>query len=181
MKPSRRRTPSPPLDEDSLNELALRYVGRFATTRAKLKSYIGRKLRERGWDGKRDPDPEAIAERFAAQGYVDDSVYALAKSRSLTERGYGKRRVTQALRAAGIEEDDGAAAREHADEAAVSAALKFARRRRVGPYADSPSRDPRDKEKALAAMVRAGHGFDLSRAILALPPGTEVDIDQLRR
>ena len=69
----------PPLDESRLNELALRYVGRFATTRAKLRSYLARKLRERGWGGEREPDVAAIAERFAAQGYIDDSSYALAK------------------------------------------------------------------------------------------------------
>jgi hypothetical protein len=28
-------------------------------------------------------------------------------------------------------------------------------------------------------MVRAGHGFELSRNILALAPGSEVDPDQL--
>jgi regulatory protein len=181
MKPSRRQRALPPLDEGRLNEMALRYVGRFATTRAKLRSYLARKLRERGWDGEREPDLAAIAERFAAQGYVDDSSYALSKSQSLTGRGYGKRRVLEALKVAGVEEEEGAAAREHAEQEAVSAALKFARRRRVGPFADSAPLDPRDKEKALAAMIRAGHGFDLARAILALPPGTEVDIDQLRR
>ena len=170
----------PPLDEGGLNELALRYVGRFATTRAKLRSYLARKLRERGWEGAREPDVAAIAERFAEQGYVNDASYALAKSQALTGRGLGKRRVAEALRAAGIDEEDGAAAQEHADEEAVSAALKFARRRRLGPYADSAPRDPRDKEKALAAMIRAGHRFELAKAILALPPGSEVDIDQLR-
>jgi len=181
MKPSRRQRALPPLDEGRLNELALRYVGRFATTRAKLRSYLTRKLRERGWDGEREPDLAAIAERFAAQGYVDDSSYALIKAQSLTGRGYGKRRVIEALKIAGVVDEDSASAREHAEEEAVAAALKFARRRRVGPFADSVPRDPRDKEKALAAMIRAGHAFDLARAILALPPGAEVDIDQLRR
>jgi len=171
----------PPLDEGRLNELALRYVGRFATTRAKLRSYLARKLRERGWDGAREPDVAAIAERFAAQGYVDDSSYALIKAQSLTGRGYGKRRVMDALKSAGIEEEHGAGARDHADAEAVSAALRFARRRRVGPFAESAPRDPREKKKALAAMIRAGHGFDLSRAILALPPGSDIDPDQLSR
>ena len=179
MKPAGRRRSLPPLDESRLNELALRYVGRFATTRAKLRSYLSRKVRERGWDGAREPDFMAIAERFAAQGYVDDSSFALAKSQSLTVRGYGKRRVIEALKAAGVEEEESAAARDHADAGAVSAALRFAKRRKVGPYGDSSPRDPRDKQKALAAMVRAGHGFELSRTILALPPGAEVDADQL--
>jgi regulatory protein len=179
MKPSRARRPLPSLDEARLNELALRYVGRFATTRAKLRSYLARKLRERGFEGDREPDLGAIAERFAAQGYVDDSAYALAKSQSLAGRGYGKRRLMQTLRSAGVQEAEGEAAREHADTEAIAAALRFARRRRVGPFGADAPMDPRQREKALAAMIRAGHAFALARAIVTMPPGTEVDMDQL--
>ncbi len=60
-----RRKPRPPLDKSALDELALRYVGRFATTRAKLISYLGRKLRERGWAGSREADVAAVADRLA--------------------------------------------------------------------------------------------------------------------
>jgi regulatory protein len=164
-----------PLDESRLNELALRYVGRYSTTRAKLRSYLARKIRERGWSDAREPDVARIAERFAEQGYVDDAAYALAKSEALTGRGYGKGRLLDKLRAAGVEEDDGAAAREHADAEAVEAALRFARRRRIGPFAVDVVRDPKQREKALAAMIRAGHRFGLARAIVDLPPGTEID------
>jgi regulatory protein len=175
----RPRRPSPPLDESKLNELALHYVGRFATTRAKLRSYLARKIRERGWDGPREADLVRIADGFAEQGYIDDSAYALAKSQSLTGRGYGKRRVVERLRAAGVAEDDGAAAREHADAEAVAAALRFAQRRRIGPFAAEPIRDPREREKALGAMVRAGHAFPIAREIVALPPGADIDVDEL--
>ena len=173
-----RRRP-PPLNEARLNELALRYVGRFATTRAKLRAYLTRKIRERGWDGAREPDVAAIADRFAAQGYIDDAAYALAKSESLTARGYGKRRVVQSLRVAGVSEDDSVRARDHADAEAIDAALRFARRRRIGPFANSPPGDLKEREKALAAMVRAGHGFGISRAIVRLAPGAEIDIEEI--
>jgi len=145
-----RRTP-PKLDEVKLRELALAYVGRFATSRAKLRAYLNRKLRERGWSGDAAPDPEGIAESFAVQGYVDDSAYALMKSRALSGRGYGKRRVAQALRAAGIGEGDSGAANDLADQEAVSAALRFAERRRIGPFAVRSNDDPREREKAIAA------------------------------
>ena len=172
-----RRTPKP-LTKDRLHELALFYVGKFATTRAKLASYLNRKVRERGWDGDHPPDIEALVQRLAASGMIDDALYALSKSRSLSERGYGAARVRQTLRAAGINEDDGAAARELAAEEAAASALKFARRKRIGPYAltalDRPAR-----EKALAAMVRAGHGFELARAVVEAEPGTELDLDEL--
>ena len=169
-----RRTP-PPLDEQKLQELAIAYVGRFSTTRAKLRSYLQRKIRERGWEGAREPDLVALAERFAAQGYVDDAAYALAKAQALTARGYGKMRVLDRLRVAGIDEADGAAAREHSEGEAVAAALRFAERRRIGPFARSPAPDPKAREKAIGAMVRAGHAFALARAIAAMAPGAQVD------
>lgn len=175
-----RRTP-PKLDEVKLRELALAYVGRFATSRAKLRAYLNRKLRERGWSGDAAPDPEGIAESFAVQGYVDDSAYALMKSRALSGRGYGKRRVAQALRAAGIGEDDSGAANELADQEAVSAALRFAERRRIGPFAVRSNDDPREREKAVAAMIRAGHSFALARTIAAMDPGVSIDPEDLAR
>src|SRR5690348_1855039 len=115
----RPRKPRPPLDPASLDELALAYVGRFATTRAKLATYLARKLRERGWGGERPADIEALVERLSSAGYVDDAAYALSKSRSLTARGYGLRRVSQTLRAAGIDEEDSGEARELAQSEAV--------------------------------------------------------------
>ena len=170
-KPRRER---PPLDGQALNELGLRYVGRFATTRAKLKSYLARKVRERGWGDGPAPDLEGLTERFAASGYIDDASFALSRSRTLTARGYGKQRVMQSLRVAGVQEDDGAEARAHADREAVAAALRYARRKRIGPHAAAQP-DQRDRQKALAAMVRAGHSFALSRAIVDLAPGEEPD------
>ena len=171
----------PPLTGESLNELALAYVGRFATTRAKLASYLKRKLRERGWDGASQPDVETLVSRFAASGLVDDAAFALSKSRSLSERGYGAGRLRHSLRAAGVEEADSLAARELADEQAVEAALRFARRRRIGPFAGAEAAPDRQaREKALAAMVRAGHGFELARAVVDCPPGQEPDPEDLR-
>lgn len=178
MRSSPKRKPRPPLDRDKLNELALAYVGRFATTRAKLISYLGRKLRERGWDGGPAVDLAALAERFAAAGYVDDAAFALSKSRSLTGRGYGLRRVDQSLHIAGVEEADAAPARDLARSEAVDSALRFAERRHLGPFA-SEVMDRKARERALGAMIRAGHGFGLARAILDLPPGAEIDIAEL--
>ena len=172
-----RRRP-PPLNDERLQELAIRYVGRYATTRAKLRAYLSRKVRERGWDGSRAPDLEVIARRFGELGYVDDAAYAMSKARALSERGYGKRRLTEKLRVDGVDELDGAAAIEHADVESVNAALRFAQRRRLGAFA-AAAPDPGQREKWIAAMVRAGHGFALARAITLLPPGSDIDVDAL--
>ncbi len=160
-----RRAPRP-LDPPRLEELALAYVARFATSAAKLQQYLARKLRERGWDGPGPADPGAIAERLVACGYIDDEAFARAKSGGLLRRGYGPRRVAQALGAAGIAEE----IREEVkagDAEERRAALALASRRRFGPWGDKPEREARQKQ--LAAMLRAGHGFDAARAVIDAP------------
>lgn len=167
-----------PLDAARLEELALAYVARFATSRAKLEAYLLRKLRERGWaeddagagegadEGGGKPLVGALATRFVAAGYVDDAAFARAKTGSLLRRGYGQRRVTQALGAAGIGEDVRAEVR--ADEGARrQAALTMARKRRLGPFGSfGMPVDRAGREKQIAAMLRAGHALDSARELV---------------
>ena len=147
-----------PLDAIRLEQLALAYVARFATSQAKVAAYLSRKLRERGWEGEGPPPIAEIAERFVAAGYIDDEAYARAKSGSLLRRGYGMRRVGQALSAAGIEESlrENVRAGEREQR---QAALAMAKKRRFGPYAREEV-DKSRREKQIAAMLRAGHAMD---------------------
>jgi regulatory protein len=165
-----RRRPRPPLDRRILDELALRYVARFATSRAKLRTYLVRKIRERGWDDGDEPPVEAIVTHLCELGYVDDKSYASSLARSLSSRGYGQRRVAGALSAAGIGEADAQSALGAAAERSVEAALRFAKKRRIGPFAIGDA-DRATREKWIAAMIRAGHGFELARRIADSAPG----------
>lgn len=155
-----------PLDETRLQDLALAYMARFATSTAKLERYLYRKLRERGWDGQAAPDIAAMVARYAELGYVDDEAFARAKCGSLLRRGYGPRRVSQALGEAGIAEaireevGPGEAAERHA-------VLAMARKRRFGPFGrDSGAPDLARREKQIAAMMRAGHRLDSALQII---------------
>jgi regulatory protein len=159
-----------PLDQARLDELALSYVSRFATSRSKLKNYLVRKLRERGWTGEGEPPIDALADRMTRLGYVDDQAYALSKARTLTARGYGAGRVRQALAQAGIADENSTEARDLAATEAFDAALRFARRRSLGPFA-SARPEGRDREKAIAAMLRAGHAYGIARDLIDLEPG----------
>ncbi len=174
------RKPPRPLDPARLEELAVAYVGRFATTRAKLAFYLVRKLREKGWDGGVPPAIEPLVEKLARLGYVDDAAFAVAKARMLGQRGYGERRVGAALRQAGVGETDGAPARALAIDGAAAAAVRYAQRRRLGPFAHAAP-DPKQRQRALAAMIRAGHGFDLARRLIDLVPDATVDPERLAR
>lgn len=169
-----------PLDAAALERLALRYVERFATTRGRLRTYLARKIRERGWDGDRDgegADPEALAEKLAELGYIDDRAFGEARAGAMGRRGLGERRVAGALHAAGIGEHDRAALAPAIEARAVETALAFARRRRIGPYADAPA-DRLLREKQIAAMVRGGHDFALARRIAQAAPGEAIDPDE---
>lgn len=168
--------PRPPLDSEALQRLGLFYAGRYATTRARLAAYLRRKVRERGWTGPGEAPIERLVERFAELGYVDDRAFASSRAASLLRRGYGERRVSDALKVAGIAEADSAEARERAGEEALAAAHAFARRRRLGPYAENaPDREAR--RKAAAAMVRAGHRMELVRTVLGMSPADLPEAD----
>lgn len=167
--PPRPRRAPPPLDAAALDRLALRYVERFATTRGKLVDYLTRKVRERGWEGP-PADPKGVAGRMAELGYVDDRAFAEMRAASLARRGLGAARVEQALRQARVGEEDAEAVRPVVAEQAVATALAFARRRRIGPFAAAPA-DRAQREKQIAAMVRAGHPFGLVRRVVETEPG----------
>ena len=99
VKTGRSRNGRPPLDEKTLEQAALTYVGRYATTRAKLTFYLRRKLGDLGWSGAAEPSVDGLVERMAALGYVDDRAFASARAAALGRRGYGERRVRVAARA----------------------------------------------------------------------------------
>jgi len=185
-KAVRNRKKARPLDETSLRDLALTYVARFATTGTKLEGYLARKLRERGVaegeDGQaQTPDVAALVRQLIELGYVDDEAYARSKTRDLTARGYGARRVEQALWAAGVDENT----REETAPNEVEtrrAAILLAKKRRFGPFGIAPEEDEpleqsrKRRDKQVAAMLRAGHKFD--HIAFILDAREEADIEE---
>jgi regulatory protein len=141
-------------------------VERYATTCAKLSAYLRRKLKERGWAGEAQPDVAALVDRLADLRYVDDGAFAAARTASLMRRGYGPRRVAAALKAAGVADEQP----ESGGGDRWQAALAFARRKRIGPFATAPVDRPA-REKAFAALLRAGHEPAVARRIVQAAPG----------
>ena len=169
---SRPKRPLPPLHSADLDRLALRYVERYATTRAKLASYLARKLRERGWAGEDQPDLQALAQAMADRGYIDDRLFAETKAGAMGRRGLGARRVSEALRHAGVESGDAEAIAPLVAADAVTSAIGFARRKRIGPFALEAADRPL-QEKQLGQMLRAGHPMRLARSLVRMAPGDD--------
>ena len=98
-----------------------------------------------------------LIKRFIERGFVDDAGFARAKAGGLLRRGYGARRVGEALRADGIaEETRTAVAPGEADRR--EAAMEYARRRRFGPFAREPHAAHRSPGARKAACRPAACG-----------------------
>lgn len=170
---TRPRKPRPPLERAQLADLALHYAGRYMTTARKLEDYLRRKLRERGWGGEGEPPVAEIVAKCIEQRFVDDEAYAASKADALLRRGYGARRISQALHHAGVSER----IREQqapAEQDRRIAALALARRRRFGPFSRGIV-DQALREKQLAAMMRAGHAPQHARALVDARNETEAE------
>ncbi|GMM93409.1 regulatory protein RecX [Qipengyuania sp. MTN3-11] len=171
-RPSRRRNSrtAKPLDRAALKDLAMAYVARYATTSGKLGQYLRRKLRERDWIGDDAPEVDGLVAEFVERGFVDDEGWAQARAANLSSRGYGRRRIGESLRAAGIGETirEGTAPGEGE---AREAAVRLARRRRFGPFGEPLAGEDgaKRRDKQLAAMARAGHDFAHARRVIESP------------
>lgn len=180
----REQRAKPPLTEAKLRDLALHYAARFASTGARLEAYLVRKIRERGLvedgDGRTlDVDVPALVARLVELGYVDDDAYARMRARDLGARGYGARRVEETLRHAGVGEG---LRRAHApgEAAGRRAAALMAQKKRLGPFGASAEgldhlSQRKAHEKAVAAMLRAGHQYDHVKVVLAARSSAEVE------
>ncbi len=125
---------------------ALRMLDRRDYSRAELV----KKLVEKG---ESPEDAEAVANRLAELGVVDDKRYAALVVRQYTGKGYGERRVRMELQRRGVP-------RELLDEAlaempAQDDALLTLLRRKLGD-----SFDRADIKRATDALARKGYGWD---------------------
>ena len=135
---------------------------------------MNRKLRERGWSEEQPPGIETMIAKFVELGYVDDALYAKSRAADLTARGYGRRRVSQALYQAGIEEGDDCDALELSNARKWEAARTYARKKAIGPFA-AERQLPEKRRQQLQAFLRAGHDFDIASRFVSAAPGDTID------
>ena len=153
-----------------LENAALHYLERFASSRANLRRVLMRKV-DRSlahWGGEREPAAalvDVVLAKLSGLGYLDDAAYAAQKAASLHRRGRPARGIRAALAAKGVEAaavDDALAGLDAPD---LSAAINLARRRRLGPFRTDDAREAM-RQKDLAALARAGFDYDTARRVI---------------
>ncbi len=185
----RRRADSAPLDARWLEDQGARYLARTEASKRALADSLERKLRTRG---ERDGvDVQAliaqipdVVESLAARGYVDDHRFARELYDRSRRDGRSRARIRAKLVSKGIDEQiirdveaeradagDGQDASfepdpRRAEDEELSAALRTARKRRLGPFHPDPERREALREKHLGVLARGGFSFDVALRIV---------------
>ncbi len=170
-----------------LRNSALYYLGRYSASSAHLRRRLLVKVARSAAAHETDAaagaaDVEALIGELESQGLLDDGLYARTKARSLHRRGNSARSIRAALGEKGVAAVLIAAALESLSEETaqpeLTAALAYARKRRLGPYRTAEARAEK-REKDLAALGRRGFAYDLARRVIdaADPAGVETDIE----
>jgi regulatory protein len=179
---------------EALTRAAYRYLARFASTEAQLvkvlKARVERALKPCG-------DKQAMAQargavlevarHCAGLGLVNDRLYGEAKARRLLAQGKPSGMIRAALTQKGVGRADidfalsQLAVEMQGRDLDHEAAIAYARRRRLGPFArpghlslDGAAQSDR-RRKEYAAMARAGFGYELSRRVLGAASVDEVE------
>lgn len=170
---AQRRTPKP-ATHDRLHKAALHYLERYASSSANLRRVLQRRVersaRLHGTDRTEAAAwVDAIIERLTTLGLLDDRRYAEGRAASLHRRGASLRKIAGMLHQKGVASDqiDDAlrALRDATPAPDLVAAVRLARRRRLGPWREPASRAER-RDRDLAALARAGFSYDLASRIV---------------
>lgn len=173
---------APPPDEAGLREAALAHLARYATTEARLRQVLGRRLErwaraagaQLGADEiaaalgpARAAVPRVVA-ALAAAGALSDADFAATRSRALRRAGRSRRAIAAHLAAKGVPAEMARAAVPEDAAGELAAALLLARRRRLGPFrAGLPPADPAAARRERAVLARAGFAEGVARRALA--------------
>lgn len=168
-KPVKRVTPQ------YLENSALHYLERFASSTANLRGVLMRKVQRSAQAYGDDPEEgagwvDALIERYVRANLLNDDTYAQMRTESLHRRGASTRAIAQKLAAKGINRDGADKALETLREDVgpnvdLTAALALAKRRRLGVYR-LPEARAAHRDKDMAALGRAGFGYDVARRVV---------------
>lgn len=184
------RKPPPRITPAYLENASLHYLERFASSSANLRRVLMRKV-DRSlshWGGERDEAARWVDDllvKLAGLGYVDDEAYAAMKTRGLHHRGKGMRAIRATLTAKGIGPETAQNALdalvEEEGDPDLAAAIRLAAKRRLGPYRQGTNRAEM-RQKDMAALARAGFGFDVARRVIEAesPEALEEDFSHPR-
>ena len=175
-KPVRPQQKTPKkISKTYLENAALYYLQRYATSAENLKRVLMRKVkRSCSFHGTQIDDfiplVDELVARYMSVGLVDDKSFAQARVTSLRRQGHSGRAIMARLQAKGLTSAQIETALKNVDEGEeepeLAAAIAYARRKKLGQWRKKPLKDPKDQQKELAALGRAGFSYEIARQAL---------------
>jgi regulatory protein len=169
--PKTRKTPRK-ISKTYLENAALYYLQRYATSAENLRRVLMRKV-QRSCSFHEMPAEEfaplvdELVERYKKSGLLDDKSFAHARVTSLRRQGLSSRAIAAKLQVKGLPAAEIEAALKIVDaeseEPELDAARAYAKRKKLGPWRTRPQ----EPQKELAAMGRAGFSYEVARRALA--------------
>ena len=167
-----------PVLQTRLREAALAYLQRFESSTQSVRRTLRRRVER--WAMKAGEPVEegaftaieAVIEELSCAGLIDDARYAGMKARSLFNGGRSGRAIGAYLAARGIESsligdalESRAEEAENPEEPDLEAALRFARKKRLGRFRP-PELRAEKRERDMAALGRAGFSWSIAKTII---------------
>lgn len=156
-----------------LDNAALHYLGRFASSSGNLRRILLRKLARAAGEGGDAAEGARLVDeliaRYLRNGLLDDRAYAAQAAASLARRGTSRFAIGGKLAQKGVAAElvkETLAALNGGGANEIAAACALARRRRLGPYRPAGAR-AEWRRKDMATLARAGFSLDLARRVLA--------------
>jgi regulatory protein len=161
-------------------DAALRYLGRYEASTHSLRRVLKRRMERWARLDQAELDDAGLAliettiVRLRASGALDDARYAETKALSLTRGGRSERAIRAYLAERGVTAElaDQALAQRASEAAAgfdfdYAAALRFAKKRRIGRFRPAASRRAL-RQRDLAALGRAGFSWEIAIRVIDL-------------
>lgn len=176
-KPARGKKPPKKITEKYLYNSGLAYLQRFPASVPHFRRVMSRKI-DKSCNYHKDQDRQACIAlldsaiaQFERMGLLNDEAYLSGMINSLRRRGLSKQAILSKLGQKGLGQETVLTALRGYDEQSgsenpdLAAALLLARRKRIGPYRRT---EEGDRNKELAALARAGFGFDIAQKAIGL-------------
>ena len=171
-KAARRRRQPLKATPDGLERSALHYLERYDSSTGHLRRLLLRKVelsaRVHGTDREEGRAAvERVIARLAGLGLLDDARYARERVRGLLARGTSAAMIRARLGAKALprEQIDQALAEQAGGaDSELRAALRYAQRRRLGPFRLEGRAERRERD--LAALGRQGFDYETARRVI---------------
>ncbi|MFP2925982.1 regulatory protein RecX [Pyxidicoccus sp. 3LG] len=168
-QPKRPRKVSPTYLENA----ALHYLKRYASTQSQLKRVLMRRvdksLRFHGGDRAEALGwLDALIAKLVRNNLLNDEAYARTKANSLRASGRSTRVIAQKLRMKGVAAEvvTQKLADATADISDEDAARIWARKKRLGPFRKNASTREENRQRDLASLARAGFPFGIAKKVI---------------